>query len=841
MFNRHCKNSSAARMLSALLALIALPYASMFAQAQPVEGEPVAYIGHGAMFDSSGSEISPSLNFISKAQDWYRDRLLEKLGKTDRAAFVNMSARVGRSGVGDEQSRLWANTQLLNWLLDRAKVEDVDRVRGKLNLMTRELQSKLPAVSGAAGSSRAERLDARERFTLHTEIERRLRNEKLLKTKSRNIQMLTTNTAGAAYRTLCSQHGVPLPVDFGPGSAWVARAVPGTGNSNDASGIIDGPDLFIVRSLKAQVLTLTSTTPPGMCIALPRFDTGNTVQADGVICLGQSDPLDATRAKACFWDNQDPSIPIPTMPGQPFPTFTFARSAAQSINQFAGGSDLRGGVGGVCSDCHAGENSYIIHGTVLNSLDSVTGALPALPTFAPTWYDPIVTNVDTRIWPQNPGPMNSPTTCNGCHGTVGAAGFAGRLPHLSQDLPGYCGSVLRNAVGASAPPTSPPQPGQPATNTPAVMPPFAPGSLACTPNVPVGDVRRVACSAATTTVCTPAFALTDPRRLDPAFPGLYEVRCTPELASLLSWCSELAGGDASGRGDPHIKTFNNVHYDFQSAGEFTYLRNGAGLEVQTRQTPVATAAIIGPDAHTGLTSCVSVNTAVAAQVGRHRVSYQPGPESKSLELRIDGKLTNLGKRGLRLGQGSRIVRSVTGEGIEIDFPDKTHLIVTPGFWGPPNNIWYFNVEALNTTGREGVMGSIRPGNWLPLLPDGTPLGARPASLADRYVVLNQKFADAWRVTSTNSLFDYAPGMSTANFTNRDWPPENPPCVIKGSKVPAAEPMPAEKARAVCGRIKDKAANAQCVFDVTLTGNAGFAKTYQLSQQLKQAFLAMPIP
>ena len=41
-------------------------------------------------------------------------------------------------------------------------------------------------------------------------------------------------------------------------------------------------------------------------------------------------------------------------------------------------------------------------------------------------------------------------------------------------------------------------------------------------------------------------------------------------------------------GDPHITTIGGIHYDFQSAGEFVALRDGNGMEIQTRQTPIAT-------------------------------------------------------------------------------------------------------------------------------------------------------------------------------------------------------------------------------------------------------------
>ena len=110
---------------------------------------------------------------------------------------------------------------------------------------------------------------------------------------------------------------------------------------------------------------------------------------------------------------------------------------------------------------------------------------------------------------------------------------------------------------------------------------------------------------------------------------------------LLHWGSLNDGVDD---GDPHLTTVDGVHYDFQSAGEFVVLRDRDGLEIQTRQTPVATASAIA-DSYTGLTTCVSLNTAVAARVGTHRVTFQPNlsgvPDPAGLQLRVDGNLAAL--------------------------------------------------------------------------------------------------------------------------------------------------------------------------------------------------------
>lgn len=299
---------------------------------------------------------------------------------------------------------------------------------------------------------------------------------------------------------------------------------------------------------------------------------------------------------------------------------------------------------------------------------------------------------------------------------------------------------------------------------------------------------------------------------------------------LLHWGSL---NDGFNDGDPHLTTVDGVHYDFQSAGEFVALREGNGLQIQTRQTPVPTTFNPGPNPYTGLATCVSLNTAFAARVGQHRVTYQPNisgvPDPSGLQLRVDGVLTALGAQGLNLRLDGRIVKSPDGNGIEIDFPDGASLIVTPGWWASQGK-WYLNVSVFHTSASEGIMGAIASGSWLPALPNGTSPGPMPAALHDRYVVLNQTFADAWRVSDATSLFDYAPGTSTATFTLKSWPPEGLPCIIPDSTP--VKPASLDVAQHACRSVVGKNRKEDCVFDVRVTGNTGFAKTYLESQKIR---------
>jgi hypothetical protein len=295
--------------------------------------------------------------------------------------------------------------------------------------------------------------------------------------------------------------------------------------------------------------------------------------------------------------------------------------------------------------------------------------------------------------------------------------------------------------------------------------------------------------------------------------------------------------NAINTGDPHLTTVDGLHFDFQAAGEFVALRGNNGMEIQTRQTPVSTAAPLA-DSYSGLPVGVSINTAVAARVGSHRVTLQPNisglAAASGLELRIDGVRTTLPASGIQFASGGRLV-PIAGDAIQIDFPDTTTLVVTPGFWAP-HSVWYLNVKVFHTPAQLGLMGIREQRSWLPRLADGSSLGARPVALHDRYVDLYEKFADSWRVTDETSLFDYAAGTSSKTFKLKEWPRETPPFIVpQGGRV--SKPLKREIALQHCRGIAGKNDHADCVFDVMVTGHPGFAKTLLFGQKIQRGLTA----
>lgn len=314
----------------------------------------------------------------------------------------------------------------------------------------------------------------------------------------------------------------------------------------------------------------------------------------------------------------------------------------------------------------------------------------------------------------------------------------------------------------------------------------------------------------------------------------------------------LLTDNVGGWGDPHIKTIDGTRYDFQSAGEFIALR-GDGIEIQTRQSPVSTQNISFRNSYTGLRNCVARYTAVAALVGKHRVTIQPnlsgapnpnGPDPAGPQIRVDGELKTLGPDGIDLSScncsskevksAGRIVRAADEQSIEIHYANGTKVVVVPRWWGEPIHTWFFNVEVYDTTANQGIMGRIADGSWLPALSDGSTVGSQPDEneLEKRYEQLYVKFANSWRVGGVGkpSLFDYDGNTSTDTFKLEEWPRHEPDsCLLAGE--PEVKPTTQAVAEEACKDVVDKHNRENCIFDVVATGYTGFAGTYERSEQL----------
>jgi hypothetical protein len=265
---------------------------------------------------------------------------------------------------------------------------------------------------------------------------------------------------------------------------------------------------------------------------------------------------------------------------------------------------------------------------------------------------------------------------------------------------------------------------------------------------------------------------------------------------------------SSSNGDPHLRTVNQYIYDFQAAGEFTLLRSADGsVDIQARQEPYASVILTG----------WAINTAVAARVGSHRIGvYQTGD---SLQAHVDGQIVDLSGGPMDLGGGASI--STFKNGFVVDFPDGTTMWTMSDGYGIFVQI---KPSATLAASGSGLLGPIVPGGMgVPALPDGSRLPVA-TSAAQRDDILYGQFADAWRVTDATTLFDYDAGKSTASYTIKPYP-----VASNIVTLPDLSPPQTAAGDSACAAIADSTLHDDCVFDVGVTGQTGFAGTYQAVQ------------
>jgi hypothetical protein len=173
-----------------------------------------------------------------------------------------------------------------------------------------------------------------------------------------------------------------------------------------------------------------------------------SVKLFGVICQ-------STAGKVCFWDGfQQISL------NPPQPLFIASTNSQDLVGSpWLGGAALVTANRGMCTDCHRGENPFIV---VPGAATDLRGA--GVSQFS-GWYEPIV----GAGWLQNPGPGTVPSStspalvagdgnCLTCH-FAGGGTLGGRFPVLGLmegNPSGYCTYVLDQArILNKMPPSNP--------------------------------------------------------------------------------------------------------------------------------------------------------------------------------------------------------------------------------------------------------------------------------------------------------------------------------------------------------------------------------------------------
>lgn len=415
-------------LLVAVAAISAVPalVAVGTAQAEDDGPEPIAAIGHGGFFDRLGNQIIPTPEFVARAQVWYRKHLLRQIPGDAIGRLTGYQSRLSANLELRPQEQLMVAQRSLVWLAESAPSGTVEpAILGKLRALDHLLQLQLPA-------DRSQFLLEIKPFKVNPGLQRLL----ALSADGMGGPALSGTAAGGAdYVKECAAAGVPIPPPIG-------QFDPAGLTGWKSYGFIPQSSQFIVGS-PAELRSYQSDK--GMCFALPRYTDGTKteVQLDGVICLSK------TTAAVCIWDNQKNGKSFKFPAGTKVPIGVPDPSINPAMQYQAGGKDIEGGEGGVCTGCHAGENPYIIHPKVDLGGGLLMGKL-GLPTFAADRYRPLV----AATWPQNASSepdANVPPPCSDCH-TKDDGG--GRFPDFSTNLADYCG-ILNQAILRTMPPNRP--------------------------------------------------------------------------------------------------------------------------------------------------------------------------------------------------------------------------------------------------------------------------------------------------------------------------------------------------------------------------------------------------
>ncbi|NNE52472.1 MAG: DUF4214 domain-containing protein [Sulfitobacter sp.] len=258
-----------------------------------------------------------------------------------------------------------------------------------------------------------------------------------------------------------------------------------------------------------------------------------------------------------------------------------------------------------------------------------------------------------------------------------------------------------------------------------------------------------------------------------------------------------SGFEAEVFGDPHLITLDSLGYDFQAVGEFTLIRATSGdpLNVQVRMAPIS--------------DLVSVITAMATEVNGTRIMLDA---TRDTPLSIDGVATSLSVENSPLSVGTSGAQIYENGGVYTLIMPSGDQFMVGIFDNGTLNVCTFLSDSRAPGSVQGLLGNADGNGTNDLaLPDGTVL-TQPVDFATLYTT----YADAWRITEPEALFDRAPGETTSNYQDSSYPRG----YITVDDLPA-DIRAAAEAEVQAAGITNPIIAENAVLDFALTGDLSF--------------------
>lgn len=225
---------------------------------------------------------------------------------------------------------------------------------------------------------------------------------------------------------------------------------------------------------------------------------------------------------------------------------------------------------------------------------------------------------------------------------------------------------------------------------------------------------------------------------------------------------EIRGGFCAGSlADPHLVTFDGNRYDFQAVGEFVLFEIPAEPQI-TLQVRTQSMRAFEESPFKSCVRGVSINTAIATLLGGHRISIDA---SRDHPLFIDGEPATVPEDGMSYDDGSHLFASEEDGQYVLIWPDETAALVQIR----PSDQRFMDIQispaqerSAQTTGLFGSANEDASDDYQRR--DGSII-AQPLSFETLY----RNFAESWRITEAESLFDYPAGKGHADFQDHAAP------------------------------------------------------------------------